>query len=162
MRITVIALFLLLAPAARAHEVVLDVQRGRAVAVRVVESDGEPLAGAEYQLWGPADPQVPWQQGRTDRGGWLAFVPGPPGQWRLKVVEAGGHGIDTTLEVAAPDDEAAGAGAATGAGRVARPVARRSPPGSAGFVLRPLAAVAVIALVFAMLLALYRKKGRAP
>lgn len=160
-RIAVITLALLLAPAALAHEVMIQVARGNAVAVRVIESDGTPLAGAEYQLWAPPDPKEPWQQGRTDRDGWLAFVPGPPGQWRLKVVEAGGHGLDTTVDVSAP---AASPGGAT-SGTEAAPGARRAPPaptGSAGFVLRPLAALAVIAVVFAMLVALYRKKGRAP
>ncbi len=155
--ITVVLTLALLAPAARAHEVALRVVRDGAVAVRVVESDGQPLAGAGYQLWAPGEAQ-PWQEGRTDREGWLAFVPGPTGRWRLKVVEAGGHGLDTSVEVSAP--AAGGEGAAAAAKHEAP---RGSPdPGSAGFVLRPLAAVAVIAVVFAMLLALYRKKGRAP
>lgn len=156
MRIAPLALALMLAPAARAHEVALQVARGNAVSVRVVAADGRPLAGAEYQLWAPSDPREPWQRGRTDRDGWLAFVPGPPGGWRLRVVEAGGHGLDTTVEVAAP------AAAAPDAPREPPARAPAPPPGSAGFVLRPLAALAVIAVVFAMLLALYRKKGRAP
>ncbi len=148
MRSVAVSLLLLLPLAASAHEVVLQVERGRAVAARAVETDGDPLAGAEYQVWSPADPGSPWAVGRTDRQGWLAFVPDAAGRWRVKVIEAGGHGLDTTVEVSAPS-------AGT---RVATPAAS---PGTVGFVLRPLAALAVIALVFGGLIAL-RRKGRAP
>lgn len=147
MRTAALLLLLLAAPAARAHEVVLQVERGRAVAARAVETDGEPLAGAGYQVWSPADPVTPWQEGTTDRDGWLSFVPRTAGRWRVKVVEAGGHGLDTTVEVTAAS--------------VARPAPGPAAPGTLGFVLRPLAALAVIALVFGGLMAL-RRKGRAP
>ena len=95
---------------------------------------------------------------------WLYEVtPGPEEDLPGYLLEAGGHGLDTSVDVSAP---AASPGGAT-AGTEAAPGARRAPsapppPGSAGFVLRPLAALAVIALVFGMLFALYRKKGRAP
>ena len=146
MRNAVLLVLLLLAPAARAHEVVLQVERGRAVAARAVETDGDALAGARYQVWSPADPGTPWQEGTTDRNGWLSFVPATAGQWRVKVVEADGHGLDATVEVTAA--------------AVARPAAGPPAPGTLGFVLRPLAALAVIALVFSGLIAL-RRKGRA-
>jgi nickel transport protein len=134
-----------LAPAreARAHEVLHDVERGRAVAVRTFYADGEVLAYAAYEVFSPADPRVPHQQGRTDRAGWLAFVPDTPGTWRVKVVDGSGHGLDVTLEVAASD--AAGSGA--------RPSMR-----GAWFVLRPLLGVALIAAIFAALFVLSRRR----
>ncbi len=146
MRTAAVPLLLLLPLAASAHEVLLQVERGRGVAARAIETDGDPLAGAEYQVWSPADPGSPWTVGRTDRNGWLAFVPDAAGRWRVKVFEPGGHGLDTPVDVSGP---LAGA-------RTDGPPS----PGTVGFVLRPLAAVAVIALVFGGLLAL-RRKGRA-
>lgn len=146
MRTAAVPLLLILPLAARAHEVLLQVERGRSIAARAVETDGDPLGGAEYQVWSPAQPGSPWTVGRTDRQGWLAFVPDAPGKWRVKVFEAGGHGLDTTVDVSGPLGEVRTGGPPS--------------PGTIGFVLRPLAALAVIALVFGGLLAL-RRKGRA-
>jgi nickel transport protein len=138
-----------LAPAreARAHEVLHDVDRGRAVAVRTYYADGEALAYAAYEVFSPADPRVPHQKGRTDRAGWLAFVPDAPGAWRVKVVDGSGHGVDAAIEIAASG--------ATGSG--ARPSAV-----SAWFVLRPLVGVALIAAIFAALFVLSRRRRGSP
>jgi nickel transport protein len=138
-----------LAPAAaRGHEVLHEVERGRAIAVRAWFPDGEALAYAQYEIYSPADPTIPHQKGRTDRSGWLSFVPDAPGRWRVKVVDATGHGLD--LEV----DASSGAAAA--------PSPSQGPPGStAAFVLRPLLGVAVIAAVFAVLFVVKRRTGRA-
>jgi nickel transport protein len=137
----------LAASRAGAHEVLHEIVRGSAVAVHAYESDGDPLDDRAYEVYSPADPKVPWQRGRTDRRGWLAFVPDAPGLWRVRVIDEGGHGLDLGVEVAA------GAGAA-----------RAAPPGAlpaAAFVLRPLVGVAVIGAVFAGLILLYRRRGRA-
>jgi nickel transport protein len=138
-----------LAPAreARAHEVLHDVDRGRAVAVRTYYADGEALAYAAYEVFSPADPRVPHQKGRTDRAGWLAFVPDAPGAWRVKVVDGSGHGLDATVEVSASG--AAGSGA-------------RPAPGSVAFVLRPLLGVALIAAIFAALFVASRRRRGSP
>jgi len=128
----------------RAHEVLHEVERGRAVAVRVYESDGEPLADAEFEVFSPAEPGAPHLRGSTDRGGWLAFVPDAPGRWRVKVVDASGHGLDTAIEVAASGVPASGAG---------------SNAGGAAFVLRPVLGVGLIAAVFAVLVVLARRKS---
>ncbi len=131
---------------ASAHEVLHVVVPGRAVAVRVFESAGEPLAGDDYQVFSPADPGAPYQTGRTDRAGWLAFVPAAPGRWRVRVVEPGGHGLDTVVDTGA-------LGAAGGGGGGSR-------LGGALFVLRPALGVVLIALVFGALALLARRKRR--
>ncbi|WP_242339521.1 MULTISPECIES: hypothetical protein [unclassified Anaeromyxobacter] len=142
---TVLLLLAGLVPAgARAHEVLHDVERGRAVAVRVYESDGEALADAPFEVFSPSTPGAAYLAGRTDRAGWLAFVPDAPGRWRVKVVEAGGHGLDTTVEVAQ-------------AGAAAQGGARAG--GGAAFVLRPLLGAAVIAAVFGALVLLARRRS---
>ncbi|GAO04825.1 DUF4198 domain-containing protein [Anaeromyxobacter sp. PSR-1] len=140
-RAAALALALALAPgAARGHEVLHELAPGHAAGLRVYYADGEPLAYQAYELWSPSDPRVPWQKGRTDRAGWIAFVPDVPGAWRVKVVDAGGHGLDAMVQV---------------------PAAQGGPPAGpgAGFVLRPLLGVAVIAAIFAALFAWQRRKG---
>jgi nickel transport protein len=135
----VAALALLAATPAAAHEVRHEVQRGRAIAVRATYADGEPLAYCEAEVYAPADGKIPWQKGRTDREGWVAFVPGRPGTWRVRVVDSTGHGLVAEVGVDAADRAAAPAAEAPGARRALAPV------------LRPLLAVAVIGAVFAAL-----------
>ncbi len=144
-QLLVFLLLAALAPAgARAHEVLHDVERGRAVAVRVYESDGEALANAQFEVSSPSAPGAAYAAGRTDRAGWLAFVPDAPGRWRVKVVEATGHGLDMTIDVAQSGAPAQGtAPAASGA----------------GFVLRPLLGAIFIAAVFAGLVLLARRRS---
>lgn len=150
---------------ALAHEVLHEVRAGGAVAVRAYHADGEPLAGATFLVWSPTDAGRPWQKGRTDREGWLSFVPASPGRWRVKVVEGTGHGIEVvvdtaTLAAAAPP--APGPPPATAATTTpeppAPPAATPALPGAA-FVLRPLLGVLLIAALFGGLVLLYRRKG---
>lgn len=133
--------------AASAHEVLRDVERGRGIAVKAYFANGEALAYAQYEVFSPADPKIPHQKGRTDRNGYVAFVPDTPGKWRVKVVDATGHGLEFQL-----DAEPASAGVSSGSGdaRVAS---------GAAFVLRPLLGLALIGAVFAALVSFRRKKG---
>ena len=135
----------LAAPAAGAHELLHAVERDRAVAVKAYYADGEALADARYEVFSPADPKIPHQKGRTDRNGWLAFVPDAPGAWRVKVVDDGGHGIDVEVDAS---------------GAKATPAPAGSAPSTAAFVLRPLAGLAAIAAIFAALFAFHRRRRR--
>lgn len=145
MRAVLVLLSLLLAPAAaRGHEVLHELVPGHAAGLRVFESDGEPLGDRAYELWSPSDPRAPWQAGRTDRAGWIAFVPDVPGAWRVKVVDPGGHGLDTTVQISGAQGPTAPSG-----------------PG-AGFVLRPLVGAAVVAAIFAALFVIQRRRGVRP
>jgi len=141
------ALLALAAAPARAHETLHEVRRGEAVAVKVYFADGEALAYTAYEVYSPADPKLPWQKGRTDRAGWLAFVPDVPGKWRVKVIDDTGHGLDVELD------------AAPGA---AAPASSGAAPSGLAFVLRPLLGLAVIGAVFAALYLARRKKGATP
>jgi nickel transport protein len=143
MRPVVAALALLALPAAgRAHEILHEVERGRAIAIRVYEADGELVANAPFQIFSPDGGATAWASGRTDRNGWLSFVPDAPGTWHVKVVGDDGHGVDARVEVTAS--------AAT---------PRGTPVSGTAFILRPLIGVAAIAALFAGLFAVYRKKG---
>jgi nickel transport protein len=126
---------------AAAHETLHEVQRGTAIAVKGYFADGEVLAYRAYEVYSPADQAIPWAKGRTDRAGWLAFVPDVAGAWRVRVLDETGHGLDLLVDAQAP--------AAAPSGAVA----------TWGFVLRPLLGLAVIAAVFAGLQRL-RRPGR--
>lgn len=141
------AVVAVLAPsAARPHEVLHQVEWNRAAALRVSFANGEVLAYAQYEVYSPADPRIPHQKGRTDREGWLAFVPTTPGAWRVKVFDDTGHGLDVVVESAPASSAAAGA-------------SRPAPASTAAFVLRPLVGIGSIGAVFGVLFGVYRRRG---
>jgi nickel transport protein len=148
MRRLALALSLAVAVPALAHEVLHEVRRGNAVAVRAWFPDGESLAYVQAEVFSPRDAAIPHWKGRTDRNGWLAFVPDVPGAWRVRIVDASGHGLDTTVDVPSLP------GADVAAGAAAAP-----PSSTLAFVLRPVVGVAVIAAVFGGLFLLRRTKS---
>jgi nickel transport protein len=96
--------FLLLAvfsaPAAQAHSIHYDVQQ-KAIAVHIYYSEKDPAAYSRYELYGPGDKE-PHQTGRTDKNGFLGFVPDRPGTWKLQVwgeSSHGFHGLTTDIQV---------------------------------------------------------------
>jgi nickel transport protein len=137
----------LLSGLAQAHEVLSSVERGRAIAVKAYFADGEVLAYSEYQVFSPADAKIPYQKGRTDRAGYLAFVPDTPGRWHVRMVDATGHGLELDVAAEAPGQAPA------------RPAAASAGPATWAFVLRPLVGAVLIAAIFAVLIVLYRRKG---
>jgi nickel transport protein len=143
------ALAVLAPAAARAHEVLHQVERGRAVAVKAYFADGEVLAYAQYELYSPADPKIPHQKGRTDRSGWVSFVPDAPGKWRVKVIDQTGHGLDVEVD-------------ATAAASPSPSPGDSAPRSAVAFVLRPLVGIGVIAAVFGLLFTVYRRKRTHP
>jgi nickel transport protein len=143
-RLGALALAALLAPsAAAAHEVTHEVVYGGAVAVRARYAGQDPLAYAEYQIFAPSDAKVPWQKGRTDRDGWLAFVPSQPGTWRVQVADGSGHGMILSVSAKAPA------------------VAPEKAEGVMSWLVRLAGAVLVVGLVFAGLAAV-QKHRRSP
>ena len=145
--LTAVLIFVANIPAAHAHEVLHTIERGKAIAVKSFFADGEVLAYTEYQIFSPTDARIPYQKGRTDRSGYVAFVPDAPGAWRVKVTDATGHGLDLVVNVAAPGGESA------------RPAGQDTPVVSWAFALRPILGVALIAGLFALLVLLYGKRG---
>ena len=142
-----LAVILLLASASavRAHEVLHTVERGKAVAVKVYFADGEVAAYREVQVFSPADARIPYQKGRTDRSGYVAFMPDVPGAWRVVLVDDTGHGLDVKVDVATT-------GAAPSEGKSAA-------VSSWAFALRPIVGAAVIVAIFVLLLFAHRRKG---
>ena len=147
--VTTLALALSLVGSAQAHEVLSSIERGRAIAVKGFFADGEALAYTEYQVFSPVDAKIPYQKGRTDRAGYLAFVPDISGKWHVRITENTGHGLELDVVVPPPGQDPAqtAAAPATAAGFA-----------SWAFALRPVIGVALIAAVFAALVLLYRRK----
>ena len=128
---------------ASAHEILYAVEGGKAIALKAYFADGEVLAYAEYQVFSPADPKIPYQKGRTDRAGYLAFVPEPPGKWRVVVTDSTGHGLDIEVDTTSEG------------------LARTAPSAAVSswaFAVRPVLGVLLIAVLFAVLVFIYRKR----
>jgi nickel transport protein len=122
----------------------------------VIAPDG-PLARVPFEVYSPAEPGNAWTTGRTDRDGWLAFVPDRPGRWRVRVIEATGHGLDVGVEALAPP-AAPPAGAAPGPSSAASlPADRPASPG-ASYLVRLVLGLAVLGAVFAALVLARRKR----
>jgi len=83
-----------------AHSIHYDVQQ-KAMAVRVYYSEKDAASYSKYELYGPGDKE-PHQIGRTDKNGFVGFVPDRPGAWKLQVwgeSSHGFHGVTTDIEV---------------------------------------------------------------
>lgn len=104
-----LALGLLPWPApAGAHDLQYAVERGAAVVVRLSYGDHAALAYQSYEVLRVGD-EEPFQVGRTDALGRLAFLPDRAGDWRVKVASVDGHGVDFTLTAGADAMVTAGA-----------------------------------------------------
>ena len=85
---------------AEAHSInYLAEQKG--MAIRTFYSENDPAAYSQYELYGPGDKE-PHQIGRTDKNGYVAFVPDRPGIWKLQIwgeSSHGYHGVTTEINV---------------------------------------------------------------
>jgi hypothetical protein len=92
---------LAVAPPALAHGTQYRVLGLSETLVEFAYTDGETMAFAEYELFGPGEGNVAVQSGRTDRQGRVAFTPGMAGTWRIAVRDADGHRVLAQVTVAA-------------------------------------------------------------
>ncbi|MCT7980206.1 carboxypeptidase-like regulatory domain-containing protein [Laspinema olomoucense] len=92
-----------------AHGVQLTHQTLEAVEVQALYDNGDPISNAQITVYAPTDPETPWQQGTADKNGRFLFAPDPslPGNWAVRVRQAG-HGAILNVAIASePDPEAA-------------------------------------------------------
>ena len=126
-----------------AHEMLHEIGSPREpVAVKILFADGEALPYGEYEIYAPSDANIPFQKGRTDREGYLSFVPSDVGVWRVRVIEKSGHGLDVKIEVGAVG-----------------PVPSGGTHLGTWWYVRPVAGAAVILAIFAGWYALLRRRG---
>ncbi|MGQ9619299.1 MAG: hypothetical protein ACUVUG_10115 [Candidatus Aminicenantia bacterium] len=80
------------------HEVLFEKVKKEPVVLKFYFADGTSLSYANYEIFAPGD-KIPYQKGRTDRNGYLSFVPNTEGEWRVKVIEESGHGLETRINI---------------------------------------------------------------
>jgi nickel transport protein len=98
--VLLVASIFMTASAAFAHTVNYDVQQ-KGIAVKIFYNAQDPASYAEYEVFGPGE-ELPHQIGRTDRNGFVAFVPDKQGIWKIKVIGEsahGYHGVTTEVKV---------------------------------------------------------------
>jgi nickel transport protein len=65
----------------------------KGIAVRAFYSEKEPSSYSRYEIWGPGDREdLPHQTGRTDKNGFLSFVPDRAGTWKIRLWGESSHG----------------------------------------------------------------------
>jgi nickel transport protein len=77
---------------AHAHTVNYAVEQKNVAALRVFYTADDPANYAEYEVFAPDAADLPHQTGRTDRNGFLSFIPDRPGAWKVKVLGESAHG----------------------------------------------------------------------
>lgn len=93
-------LLLLMYSGAEAHSVHYQVEN-RGISVRVFYAEDDPASYSAYEIFGPGD-TIPHQKGRTDKNGFVSFLPDRKGQWIIKVSgesEHGMHGAQVEVDV---------------------------------------------------------------
>ena len=84
------------------HSINYQVQE-KGIAVRAFYAEKDPASYSQYEIWGPGDKEdLPHQTGRTDKNGFLSFVPDRAGTWKLRIwgeSSHGYHGFTTEINV---------------------------------------------------------------
>lgn len=101
-----LAALLCLARPTAAHDLQYSVSGTQAVVVTLFFVDNTPFTFEQYEIYRAGD-KLPYQVGRTDSQGRLAFLPDRAGAWRVKVISEDGHGLDFTLKTDAAAQVAA-------------------------------------------------------
>lgn len=93
-------LLLLIYSGAEAHSVHYQVEN-KGISARVFYAEDDPASYSSYEIFGPGD-TIPHQKGRTDKNGFVSFLPDRQGTWLIKVSgesEHGMHGAQIEVEV---------------------------------------------------------------
>ena len=91
-----LAALLGLAQSAAAHDLQYSVSGAQAVVVKLFYVDNKPFTFEGYEIY-RAGEKLPYQVGRSDSQGRIAFLPDRAGEWRIKAISEDGHGLDFTL-----------------------------------------------------------------
>jgi nickel transport protein len=83
---------------AMGHDLQYSVRQGTAVVVRLQYADTGEFSYESYEIFREGE-DLPYQVGRTDAKGAIAFVPDRGGVWRIRTFSEDGHGLDVTIDV---------------------------------------------------------------
>ncbi len=84
-------LLLLIYSGAEAHSVHYQVEN-KGISVRVFYSEDDPASYSAYEIFGPED-KIPYQKGRTDKNGFVSFLPNRKGKWIINVYGESEHSM---------------------------------------------------------------------
>lgn len=96
-RILLLAALLCLARPGAAHDLQYSVSGAQAVVLKLFYVDNTPFSFEAYEIY-RAGEKLPYQVGRSDSQGRIAFLPDRAGDWRVKAISEDGHGLDFTLK----------------------------------------------------------------
>lgn len=83
-----------------AHDITFDVvKKSPAVIIRAGYSGAEPVSWASITIFSSSEEKTPYQNGRTDKEGYFAFVPDAPGTWTVQIDDELGHKGQTVVTV---------------------------------------------------------------
>ena len=91
-----IGVFLLMSRPALAHDLQYTVVGGQAVVIKLFYADNTPFTFEGYEIFRDGE-KLPYQVGRTDSQGRIAFLPDRAADWRVKAFSEDGHGLDFKL-----------------------------------------------------------------
>ena len=88
-----------------AHSVNYDVQQKTVAAIRVFYTADDPASYSGFEVYAPDSGDLPYQTGRTDKNGFVSFIPDRQGIWKVKVLGESAHGYHgVTVEVKVDKD----------------------------------------------------------
>jgi nickel transport protein len=90
-----IMLLLLIYSGAEAHSVHYQVEN-KGISARIFYSADAPASYSQFEIFGPGD-KIPHQKGRTDKNGFVSFLPDRAGVWIIKVFGESDHGYHGAL-----------------------------------------------------------------
>lgn len=64
----------------------------KGISVRIFYDVNDPASYASYEIFGPGD-TLTHQKGRTDKNGFVSFLPDRQGTWTVKVYDESEHGM---------------------------------------------------------------------
>jgi len=88
---TITLLLLLIYSGAEAHSVHYQVEN-KGISARIFYAEDDPASYSSYEIFGPGD-TIPHQKGRTDKNGFVSFLPDRKGHWVIKVYGESDHGM---------------------------------------------------------------------
>ncbi len=88
-----LSLFMFLAGTCLAHDLQYTVVGGQAVVIKLFYADNSPFTFEGYEIYRDGE-KLPYQVGRTDSQGRIAFLPDRAAAWRVKAISEDGHGLD--------------------------------------------------------------------
>lgn len=87
----IMLLLLMIHSWAEAHAIHYQVEN-KGISARIFYSPDDPASYSSYEIFGPGD-TIPHKKGRTDKNGFVSFLPDREGTWTIKARGESDHGL---------------------------------------------------------------------